>query len=113
MRYGVFSGGKMLRPFLVVSAANIFGVNIEQSLPVAAATECIHVSSLIHDDLPGVDNDDVRHHKPTVHKQFDEATAIFAGNGLNSVAIQILCAQTHSDPLIRLRLGSKPNLTKH
>jgi len=105
MRYGVFSGGKMLRPFLVTSAANIFLADQTQALRVAAAVECAHVSSLIHDDLPGVDNDDMRHHKPTVHKEFDEATAIFAGNCLNSTAFEILSDQdTHNDSLVRLKL---------
>src|SRR5215469_10527233 len=75
MRYGALNGGKRLRPFLVMSAAKIFGVADECALRTAAAVECVHCYSLIHDDLPAMDNSDLRRGKPTTHKQFDEATA--------------------------------------
>jgi len=105
VRYGVFSGGKRLRPYLTVNTAQVYGVEESRALRVAAAVECIHSSSLIHDDLPGVDNDDFRHHKPTVHRQFDVASALFAGNVLNSLPARILASgQTHPDPVVRLEL---------
>ncbi|NVJ68989.1 MAG: polyprenyl synthetase family protein [Alphaproteobacteria bacterium] len=105
MRYSVFSGGKRLRPFLVLAGAELFGVDKPQALRVAAAIECIHCYSLIHDDLPAMDDDDLRRGKPTVHKQFDEATAILAGDALMSVAFEILSDEaTHSDPYVRLEL---------
>jgi len=105
MRYSVFSGGKRLRPFLVLAGAELFAVDRPQALRVAAAIECIDCYSLIHDDLPAMDDDDLRRGKPTVHKKFDEATAILAGDALMSVAFEILSSdETHSDPYVRLEL---------
>ncbi|WP_417449688.1 polyprenyl synthetase family protein [Kordiimonas sp.] len=105
MRYSVFSGGKRLRPFLVLASAELFGVDRTQALRVAAAIECIHCFSLVHDDLPAMDDDDLRRGQPTVHKAFDEATAILAGDALQSLAFEILSSEeTHSDPFVRLTL---------
>lgn len=105
MRYGVLGGGKRLRPFMVISSAQIFGVGEECALRVAAAVECIHCYSLIHDDLPAMDNSDLRRGQPTVHKKFDEATAILAGDALLTMAFEILAdPRTHEDPQVRCRL---------
>lgn len=93
MKYSVMNGGKRLRPFLVFETARLFGLDFEQSFPTAAALECLHSYSLIHDDLPAMDNDDLRRGKPTCHKQFDEATAILAGDGLLTYAFEILSTQ--------------------
>lgn len=90
MEYSVLNGGKRLRPFLVYETARLFGLNFEQSFTAAAALECLHSYSLIHDDLPAMDNDDLRRGKPTCHKQFDEATAILAGDGLLTYAFELL-----------------------
>ena len=79
MRYALFAGGKRLRPFLVLASADLFEVSRDSALRVAAAIECVHTYSLIHDDLPAMDDDDVRRGQPTVHKAFDDATAILAG----------------------------------
>jgi len=108
MRYSVFSGGKRLRPFLVLASAELFDVERAHALRVAAAIECVHCYSLIHDDLPAMDDDDLRRGKPTVHKAFDEATAILAGDALMSLAFEILGAEeTHGDPSVRLELVRK------
>ena len=80
MRHGVLNGGKRLRPFLVMESAALFGADGEAALRVAAALECVHCYSLVHDDLPAMDDDDLRRGQPTVHKAFDEATAILAGD---------------------------------
>jgi farnesyl diphosphate synthase len=105
MRYGVLGGGKRLRPFLVMSSAKIFGVGDECALRAAAAVECIHCYSLIHDDLPAMDNSDLRRGRPTVHKQFDDATAILAGDALLTLAFEILTdPRTHEDPAVRCKL---------
>ena len=105
MRYSVFSGGKRLRPFLVLASAELFGVDRAQALRVAAAIECVHCYSLIHDDLPAMDDDELRRGKPTVHIEFDEATAILAGDALQSLAFEILASdETHADPYVRLSL---------
>lgn len=107
MRYSLFSGGKRLRPFLVLAAAELFGVEKKQSLRVAAAIECVHCYSLIHDDLPAMDDDDMRRGKPTVHKAFDEATAILAGDALLTLAFEILSDEkAHPDPNVRIELIS-------
>ncbi|EJF87688.1 polyprenyl synthetase family protein [Bartonella rattimassiliensis] len=90
MRYGVLNGGKRLRPFLVIQSAALFDIPVEYSLDVACALECIHCYSLIHDDLPAMDNDILRRGKPTVHIAFDEATAILAGNALLTLAFEII-----------------------
>ncbi len=90
MRHGVFNGGKRLRPFLVMESAAIFDADEHAALRVAAALECVHCYSLIHDDLPAMDNDDLRRGKPTVHRAFDEATAILAGDSLLTLAFDII-----------------------
>lgn len=105
MRYGALNGGKRLRPFLVMSSARIFGVSDECALRAAAAVECVHCYSLVHDDLPSMDNSDLRRGKPTVHKQYDEATAVLAGDALLTIAFEILAdPRTHEDPAVRCRL---------
>jgi farnesyl diphosphate synthase len=93
MRYAVLGQGKRLRPFYVLASADLFDVPRAQSLRVAAAIECVHCYSLVHDDLPAMDNDDLRRGQPTTHRKFDEATAILAGDGLLTFAFKIL-----SDP---------------
>jgi farnesyl diphosphate synthase len=105
MRYGSLGGGKRLRPFLVVESASLFGVPVGNALMAGAALECIHCYSLIHDDLPAMDNDDLRRGRPTVHRAFDEATAILAGDGLLTFAFDIVSRpETSVDPAIRIRL---------
>ena len=107
MRYSLFSGGKRLRPFLVLASAELFGVGKAQALRTAAAIECVHCYSLMHDDLPAMDDDDLRRGKPTAHIQFDEATAILAGDALQTLAFQILSdSETHADPSVRIELIS-------
>ena len=106
MRYAVLGGGKRLRPFLVLQSAGLFSVATDSSLRVAAAIELIHCYSLIHDDLPAMDDDDLRRGKPTVHKEFDEATAILAGDALLTLAFEVLAdGDTHSNPEVRCALG--------
>ena len=105
MRYSLFAGGKRLRPFLVVASADLFEVDKSRALNVAAAIECIHTYSLIHDDLPAMDNDDLRRGKPTAHKAFSEATAILAGDGLLTLAFEIMADKaTHADAGVRCNL---------
>jgi farnesyl diphosphate synthase len=105
MRYGSLGGGKRLRPFLVAESAALFGVPLGNALMVGTALECIHCYSLVHDDLPAMDNDDLRRGRPTVHKAFDDATAILAGDGLLTFAFDILSRpETHADPAVRSRL---------
>ncbi|PPR79696.1 MAG: Farnesyl diphosphate synthase, partial [Alphaproteobacteria bacterium MarineAlpha3_Bin5] len=82
MRYSCLGGGKRIRPFLILESSSLFGVDAQAALRVAAAIEMVHCYSLIHDDLPAMDNDDLRRGKATCHKQFDEATAILAGDAL-------------------------------
>lgn len=90
MEYSLMAGGKRLRPILVISTYEIFKNDIEKCMPYAMAIEMVHNFSLIHDDLPGIDNDDFRHGKPTNHKQFNEATAILAGDGLLNQAYIVI-----------------------
>ncbi|WP_033923313.1 polyprenyl synthetase family protein [Sphingomonas sp. 37zxx] len=105
MRHAAIGGGKRLRPLLVFATARLFGVDRECIARVATAIECIHVYSLVHDDLPAMDNDDMRRGKPTVHKAFDEATAILAGDCLHALAFELLADErTHGDPFIRVEL---------
>jgi farnesyl diphosphate synthase len=105
MRHAAIGGGKRLRPLLVVATANLFHVDRDVALRVATALESIHVYSLIHDDLPCMDDDDVRRGKPTVHRAFDEATAVLAGDSLHALAFEILASSaTHSDPFVRSEL---------
>ena len=102
MRHAAIGGGKRLRPLLTVASARLFGISWERALRVGAAIEAIHVYSLIHDDLPCMDDDDVRRGKPTVHKAFDEAAAVLAGDSLHALAFEILAdADTHEDPFVR------------
>ena len=105
MRYAAIGGGKRVRPLLLVSTAELFGVDRTSALRAGAAVEAIHVYSLIHDDLPCMDDDDLRHGKPTLHKTFDEATAVLAGDSLHALAFEILADQgTSTDPFTRSEL---------
>ena len=105
MRHAAIGGGKRLRPLLVFATARLFGVDRDCAGRVATAIECIHVYSLIHDDLPAMDNDDLRRGKPTAHKAFGEATAILAGDCLHALAFEILAdPATHPDPFVRSEL---------
>ncbi len=107
MRYASLGGGKRFRPFLVVECAALFDVAREHSLMAAAALECVHCYSLVHDDLPAMDDDDLRRGRPTTHKAFDDATAILAGDGLLTFAFDILSRpETHPDAEVRLKLVS-------
>lgn len=90
MRHGVLNGGKRLRPFLVLESTALLGGNHRAALQVAAALECLHCYSLVHDDLPAMDDDDLRRGQPTVHKKFDEATAILAGDALLTMAFDLI-----------------------
>ena len=102
MRYASLGGGKRVRPFLVVSAARLFDVDHVSALRAAAAVEMVHCYSLVHDDLPAMEDDDLRRGKPTCHIEFDEATAILAGDALLTKAFEVLAdPRTHTDPLIR------------
>ncbi|MEA3010755.1 MAG: farnesyl diphosphate synthase [Sphingomonadales bacterium] len=105
MRYAAIGGGKRLRPLLVAAAAGLFHTSRERAVRVGAAVECIHVYSLIHDDLPAMDDDDLRRGKPTLHKAYGEATAILAGDALHALAFEILAEEsTHEDPFVRSEL---------
>ena len=105
MRYVSLGAGKRFRPFLVVESASLFGVPREQALMAGVALECVHCYSLVHDDLPAMDNDDLRRGQPTAHKAFDEATAILAGDGLLTFAFDILARpETHPSPAVRIDL---------
>lgn len=107
MQYSVMNGGKRLRPFLVSESAALFGITFAQSFQTAVALEFLHTYSLIHDDLPAMDNDDLRRGKPTCHKQFDEATAILAGDGLLTYVFEILSHEkTNPSTEIRCQLIS-------
>jgi farnesyl diphosphate synthase len=105
MRHVALGGGKRLRPFLVVETAALFNAPRERALMAGAALECVHCYSLAHDDLPAMDNDDMRRGRPTAHKAFDEATAILAGDGLLTLAFDILARiETHPNPAVRSEL---------
>jgi len=105
MRYASLGAGKRFRPFLVVESASLFGVPREQALLAGVALECVHCYSLVHDDLPAMDNDDLRRGQPTAHKAFDEATAILAGDGLLTFAFDILARpDTHPSAAVRVEL---------
>jgi farnesyl diphosphate synthase len=104
MRYAC-GGGKRLRGFLALEAAGLFDVPRERALRAAAAIECVHAYSLVHDDLPCMDDDDLRRGQPTVHRRWDEATAVLAGDALQTAAFEILAhPQTHPDPQVRAGL---------
>ena len=108
MRYAALSGGKRLRAFLTLEGAALFNVPPQQADRAAAAVECVHAYSLVHDDLPAMDDDDLRRGMPTVHRKWDEATAILAGDGLLTQAFEILAhPRTAQDPQVRLKLISK------
>lgn len=105
MRYSALDGGKRLRPFLTVQAASLFNVSPAAALRVGCALEMVHCYSLIHDDLPCMDDDDLRRGRPTCHRRFDEATALLAGDALQSRAFELLASEaTHPDPTIRCEL---------
>lgn len=103
MRYALFAGGKRLRPFLVMTSADLLGVPVENAIRAAAAVEMVHTYSLIHDDLPAMDDDDLRRGKPTCHREFDEATAILAGDALQPLAFKVL-AEPETDPDAEIRM---------
>jgi farnesyl diphosphate synthase len=105
MRHAGIGGGKRLRPQLTVASARLFRIDEERALRVGAAVEALHVYSLIHDDLPCMDDDDLRRGKPTVHRAFDEATAVLAGDGFHDLAFEIIAdPATHEDPFVRSEL---------
>ena len=105
MRHGALNGGKRLRPFLVIESAALFGINADKAMRTALALECVHCYSLVHDDLPAMDDDDLRRGQPTVHIAFDEATAILAGDSLLTLAFDLLADErTHGDSAIRAEL---------
>jgi farnesyl diphosphate synthase len=105
MRYSALAPGKRLRPFLVLAGARLFGVARRCALQVAAAIEMVHAYSLVHDDLPAMDDSDLRRGRPTCHKEFDEATAVLAGDGLLTTAFEVLAhSDTHADPAVRCEL---------
>lgn len=116
MRYSALNGGKRMRPFLLMESAALFGVNYQASLQAAAALECVHCYSLVHDDLPAMDDDDMRRGKPTTHIAYDEATAILAGDGLLTFAFEILARETthanasiRSDLVLQLAMAAGPS----
>ena len=105
MRYGVLGPGKRFRPFLALESAGLFGISRQFALPAAAALELIHCYSLVHDDLPAMDDDDVRRGRPTVHVKFDEATAILVGDALLTLAFEVLAGPgADPDPIVRAAL---------
>ena len=105
MRYATLGGGKRLRPFLLIESAKIFGVAESCALRVAAAVECLHCYSLVHDDLPAIDNDELRRGQASAHRRFGEAIAILAGDALQTLAFEILAdPATHADPQVRCNL---------
>ncbi len=105
MRHAAIGGGKRMRPLLTVAACDLFNVDRASALRVGLAIECIHVYSLVHDDLPCMDDDDLRRGKPTVHRAYDEATAVLAGDSLHALAFELLAdPDTHPDPFVRIEL---------
>src|SRR5690606_19597945 len=105
MRYALLEGGKRIRPVLAYATAEAFGVEPLRATPAACAVECIHAYSLVHDDLPAMDDDDLRRGRPTVHRAFDEATAILAGDALLTHSFGLLAdTACHPDPAIRIAL---------
>lgn len=105
MRYAAIGGGKRMRPLLTLAGCGLFGVERGRALRAGLAVECIHAYSLIHDDLPCMDDDDLRHGKPTLHRAYDEATAVLAGDSLHALAFEILAdPATHEDPFVRAEL---------
>ncbi|MGB8843506.1 MAG: polyprenyl synthetase family protein [Aliidongia sp.] len=107
MRYAALAPGKRLRPFLVLASSHLFGVSRTSALQAAVAIELLHTYSLVHDDLPAMDDSDLRRGRPTCHKAFDDATAILAGDGLLTLAFDVLAdPDTHGDPAVRVELVS-------
>ena len=105
MRYATMGGGKRIRPYLVINSAMLFDVHADYAVRTAAAVEMLHCYSLVHDDLPAMDDSDLRRGRPTAHKQFDEATAILAGDGLLTMAFEVLAdPATHPDGPVRADL---------
>ncbi|MBV9509841.1 MAG: polyprenyl synthetase family protein [Caulobacteraceae bacterium] len=105
MRYATFAGGKRLRPYIILASARLFGASEAGALRAAAAIEMVHTYSLVHDDLPCMDDDDLRRGRPTTHRQFDEATAVLAGDALLTLAFEILAApETHPSAETRIAL---------
>jgi farnesyl diphosphate synthase len=105
MRYSALAPGKRLRPFLVLASAQLFSVSRRSALQAAVAVELVHAYSLVHDDLPAMDDSELRRGRPTCHKQFDEATAVLAGDGLLTYAFEVLAQpDTHGDPAVRCEL---------
>ena len=105
MRYSALAPGKRMRPFFVLASANLFGVARRCALQVSAAIEMVHAYSMVHDDLPAMDDSDLRRGRPTCHKQFDDATAVLAGDGLLTSAFAVLTdPDTHGDPAVRCEL---------
>jgi len=105
MRHAAIGGGKRLRPLLVVATCALFNVDRDRAIRVGAAIEAIHVYSLIHDDMPCMDDDDLRRGRPTVHKAYDEATAVLAGDSLHALAFELLAdPATHPDPYVQVEL---------
>ena len=104
MKYSALAGGKRFRPILTYTVANLFDVEIEKVDSCACAIELIHIYSLIHDDLPVMDDDDIRHNQPTSHKVFGEAQAILAGDGLQALAFQVICNDSLIDSAIKIKL---------
>jgi farnesyl diphosphate synthase len=108
MRYATLEGGKRVRAFMALQSGRLFGVDRRALGRVAAGVECVHAYSLVHDDLPAMDNDDMRRGKPSTHKKFDEATAILAGDALLTHAFALMCSgETHPDPHVRCDLVSR------
>lgn len=111
MRYAALGPGKRLRPFFAMEAANLFDIEERPVLRAACALECVHAYSLVHDDLPAMDNDDMRRGRPTVHRAYDEATAILAGDALQTAAFDIILhPDTHDDPEVRCELAARLSL---
>ena len=111
MRYAALGPGKRLRPFFALEAANLFDIEERPVLRAACALECVHAYSLVHDDLPCMDDDDMRRGRPTVHRAYDEATAVLAGDALQTAAFDILLHEdTHDDPAIRCELAARLSL---
>lgn len=108
MRYASLGGGKRIRPFLAVQSGRLFGMNEETMLRIAAAVECVHTYSLVHDDLPCMDDDAMRHGKASTHAEYDEATAVLVGDALLTFAFEILSdANAHPDPFVRCDLVAR------
>ena len=108
MRYAALGGGKRLRGFLVLQSGSLFGVDRRALERTAASVECVHAYSLVHDDLPAMDDDDIRRGKPSTHKQFDEATAILAGDALLTLAFGMISSpDAHGDPFVRCELVAR------